>query len=67
VLGSRAALPRWIVWAVAIGNAAWAIESVLLLPSGWVRPTGLGIAFVLFQAAAVALFAALRFTGLRRP
>jgi hypothetical protein len=65
-MGTRAALPRWAVWVVIIGNAAWAAESVLLLLSGWVQPTGLGYAFVLAQAAVVALFAELQYVGLGR-
>lgn len=65
-LGSRASLPRWAVWAVIVGNAAWAAESVLLVLSSWVDPTGLGYVFVLAQAAVVALFAELQFIGLKR-
>ena len=66
VMGLRPSLPRWLVWTVILGNVAWVAESVLLAFSDWVAPTGLGIAFVLAQAFAVALFAALQFLGLRR-
>ncbi len=62
----RPALPRWLVWTVILGNFAWAAESVLLVFSAWVAPTALGIAFVLAQAAAVALFAELQYFGLKR-
>jgi hypothetical protein len=65
-MGFKAVLPRWLVWTVILGNLAWAAESVLLVFSAWVAPTGLGIAFVLTQAFVVALFAALQFFGLRR-
>ncbi len=65
-MGFKAVLPRWLVWTVILGNAAWAAESVLLVFSAWVAPTGFGIAFVLAQAFVVALFAALQFLGLKR-
>lgn len=66
-LGSRASLTRPAVWAVIGINAIWAADSLLLLASGWVQPNGLGQAFVVAQALAVALFAELQFLGLRRP
>ena len=65
-LGSRAALPQAAVWAVVAVNALWVVESVVLLMSGWVQPTGLGVAFVLAQAALVGLLAELEVGGLRR-
>lgn len=48
------------------GNAGWVLASLLLLATGWVAPNGLGIAFVLAQAAAVAVLALLELTALRR-
>ena len=66
VLGLRRASPRLLVWLVIIGNALWALDSVLLLVSGWVAPTALGGAFVVAQALVVALLAELEYTGLRR-
>ena len=57
---------RAAVWAVILINALWAIDSVVLLLSGWVAPNALGYAFVLIQAVAVALFAELEYVGLRR-
>ena len=47
-------------------NALWVAGSVGLLISGLVAPNALGYAFVIAQAAAVALFAELQFVGLRR-
>lgn len=45
---------------VVLGNAAWVAASLLLVvPTGWVAPTTLGIAFVLAQALAVAVLALL--------
>ena len=66
VLGLRQASPRLLFWLVIAGNALWALDSVLLLVSGWVAPTALGGAFVVAQALVVALLAELEYTGLRR-
>jgi hypothetical protein len=66
VLALRRASPRLLFWAVIIGNALWALDSVLLLVSGWVTPTTLGGAFVVAQALVVALLAELEYSGLRR-
>jgi hypothetical protein len=57
---------RLSVWAVIVCNALWAADSILLLMSGWVEPTGLGIIFVIAQAAAVAAFAEVEYFGMRR-
>ncbi len=65
-LGRRDALPGWSVWGAIGMNLAWVADSLLLLASGWVAPTGLGTAFVLAQAAAVLGFTALQWAGLRR-
>jgi hypothetical protein len=54
------------VWAVIAANALWALDSVVLLFTGWVAPTALGYTFIVFQAALVALFAELQYVGLRR-
>ncbi len=66
-LGSRASLTRAAVWTVIGINAIWVVDSLLLLANGWVQPNGLGQAFIVIQALAVALFAELQFLGLRRP
>lgn len=65
-LGTRAATPRPAVQAVAVYNALWAIDSLLILPLGWVRPTVLGAAFVVAQAVAVAVLAAAQYVGMGR-
>lgn len=65
-LATRRRMSRFLVWAVIGGNALWAVDSVLLLLTGWVSPTALGIAFVLAQAVVVAALAEMQFTGLRR-
>jgi hypothetical protein len=55
---------RAVAWVASL-NAAWALASVLVLLSGLLAPSTLGAAFILFQAAAVALFAALQALALR--
>jgi hypothetical protein len=66
MLGMRERVSRMAVWSVIGLNALWVVDSVLLLVSGYVAPTAAGIAFVLAQAAVVALYAELQFMGLRR-
>jgi len=65
-LGLREQLAKPIVWAVVIGNAFWAADSMLLLVSGWVHPTSAGYAFVILQALAVLMYAEFQYVGLRR-
>ena len=65
--GTREAIPRPAVWTIITANALWAFASVLLLLSGLVAPTLLGYAFVIGQAAVVALLGELQYIGLRRP
>jgi hypothetical protein len=59
-------LPRAAAWFVIACNALWAIDSVALLLTGWVDPTLIGQAFVVFQAVVVAAFAEAQYMGLRR-
>ena len=54
------------VWVLIVGNALWVLASIALLASGWLSPSGLGIAFIVGQAVIVGLFAELQFIGLRR-
>jgi hypothetical protein len=65
-VGSRPRVSRPAVWVVVVGNLLWVAASVVAAIAGWWSPTPVGTAFVLAQAAAVALFAELQFTGLRR-
>jgi hypothetical protein len=58
------------VWAAAIqfvviGNVGWAIGCLALAATPLVSPSGLGVAFLLFQAVSVLLFAWLQRAGLR--
>jgi hypothetical protein len=65
-LGTRSRLSRVAVWAVIALNAVWAIDSVVLLFTGWVQPNLLGYVFVVGQAAFVAVMAELEVIGLRK-
>lgn len=56
--------PRAMAAVIAI-NAAWVVASVWLVVGGPFQPGVLGTAFVLAQAAAVAVFAELGWFGLR--
>ncbi|HVL76058.1 MAG TPA: hypothetical protein VM406_08580 [Noviherbaspirillum sp.] len=66
-LASRERMPRAGVWAVIAVNVVWVLDSLLLLVSGYVNPTAFGQAFIVAQAAVVAVFAELEYIGLRRP
>jgi hypothetical protein len=59
-------LQRPFVFAVVACNVLWALDSVLLLFTGWIEPTVLGEVFVVGQAVVVAVLAELEFVGLRR-
>lgn len=65
-LGTRSRLSRVAVWAVIGINAIWAIDSVVLLFTGWIEPNPLGYAFVIGQAAFVAVMAELELIGMRK-
>ncbi len=54
-----------IIGVVIIGNIGWAIACIGLLASGSVSPNVLGVAFVIVQAVAVLVFAAMEYSGLR--
>ena len=66
-LGTRQRLPRMMILAVIGLNILWVIDSVLLLVGGWAAPTAAGLAFVIAQAVAVAMYAELQIIGLRGP
>ncbi|HYI14368.1 MAG TPA: hypothetical protein VEX37_03180, partial [Thermomicrobiales bacterium] len=65
-VATRAEIPRRGAWAIVGLNLLWAVASLLLLVTGWVDPSGLGIAFVVAQALIVAGFADVQYLGLRR-
>jgi hypothetical protein len=63
---SRETLPRIAVHAVIAVNLLWIADSIVILVAGWFQPSGFGIAFVLAQAAAVAVITELEVIGLKR-
>ncbi|WP_324132654.1 hypothetical protein [Bosea sp. (in: a-proteobacteria)] len=65
-LAAPATVPRLAVLAVIGLNLLWVADSLALLMLGWFAPTGLGIGFVLLQAAAVLALTTLEMTGLKR-
>ena len=62
----RETLSRRSVWTVISLNIAWVFASVALLFVDELDPNRLGVAFILVQAVAVAIFAEMQYTGLRR-
>ena len=65
-LAGRETLPRLAVPAVIGLNLLWIAGSIAILLAGWFQPSGLGIAFVLAQAGAVAVITELEVVGLKR-
>ncbi|MEO5669468.1 MAG: hypothetical protein ABIR26_02150 [Ramlibacter sp.] len=65
-IATRDPIPRGFVWLLVAGNLGWAAACVALLASGWIAPASLGVAWILAQAATVAVLAELQWTGLRR-
>lgn len=65
-LGQRPHLPRWVVLTVIGGNLLWVLESLVLPLLGWISPSPLGWTLLSAQAAGVAVFAELQYSGLRR-
>lgn len=65
-LATRSRVHRPAVFFVVACNTLWALDSIVLLLSGWIEPTMLGTVFVVAQAVSTAVFAELEFVGLRR-
>lgn len=63
---TRARLSAAAVWLIIAGNALWVAGSLWLAFSGWIAPNALGLAFILMQAVAVAVLAALEYAALHR-
>ncbi|GAA5124186.1 hypothetical protein [Pseudonocardia adelaidensis] len=66
LLAARPVVPRAAAWTVVAGNTAWALGSIAAAVAGRDSFTAVGVAVVLAQAAAVAVFADLQWLGLRR-
>jgi hypothetical protein len=65
-VASRGAPSRLAVWTIIAINIFWAVDSIVLLFSGWVAPNALGYAVVIAQAAGVLVLADLEYMGLKR-
>lgn len=55
-----------LVWLVIAGNAGWVLASIAILFTGLIAPNTLGIAAIVAQALAVAVFTELELIGQRR-
>jgi hypothetical protein len=66
IVASRPAIPVKPVGFIIACNALWVLGSVVLLVSGLIAPNALGYAFVIVQAAAVAILGELQYVALRR-
>ena len=64
-VATRVALPVAGVWLVILGNLGWVLGSLWLIVGGGISPNALGVAFIVAQATAVAVLAALEYVGLR--
>ena len=65
VVATRPRMSRPAAWAVIAANLLYAVDCAVVVAAEWFPLTALGVALVLFQAAAVALFAAAQLYGLR--
>lgn len=58
--------PRAALATIVVGNFAWVVGCVALAFGGAPGVTGMGVAYLLFQAVVVLVFAELQWMGLRR-
>ena len=65
VLATRQSLWAGLVGFIVFGNGVWGLGCIALLLGGALSANALGVAFVLMQATAVAVFAGLEWRGLR--
>ncbi|MGY0497831.1 hypothetical protein ACWZHB_04945 [Nocardia sp. FBN12] len=66
VVGRSAPVNRAAASAVAIGNAAWVVASLVALSTGALGLTTVGAVWAVMQSVTVGGFAALQYLGLRR-
>lgn len=66
VVATREPVPRLPVTVIAIGNFAWAAGCLLLLVAGGLRPSVLGVGWIVAQVLTVLALAELQWMGLRR-
>jgi hypothetical protein len=65
VLATRDTIAPWAVRAVIAANVLWAIDSIVLLFTGWVEPSVFGYAFIVAQAIIVGVVAEIQYVGLK--
>src|SRR4051812_27341196 len=65
-VATREHISRPAVQTIVALNIVWTVASIGLLLTDYVAPAALGYAFVIAQAAVVAVFAELQLIGLRR-
>jgi hypothetical protein len=65
-LATRARISPVAVWLVILGNLGWVVASVVVAFGDLFALTGLGVAFIVAQAAAVVVIADLEYVGLRK-
>ena len=65
-VASRSEPSRFAVWTIIAINIVWAVDSIVLLFTGWVAPNALGYAVVIAQAAGVLVLADLEYRGVKR-
>lgn len=56
--------PALGVWLVILGNIGWVAASLALIFGDWIAPNTFGVLFIGAQAIAVAILAALEYSGL---
>lgn len=66
VISSRPRVSKTAAWVVILFNLAWTVDSAVVLAAGWFPLTAMGVAFVLAQAVAVLIIAAVQFYALKR-
>lgn len=65
IVATRDIISTGAARAVIVANALWAVDSVVLLFTGWVEPSVLGYAFIIGQAAIVAALAEIQHVSLK--
>ena len=65
-VATRGNIARASVWTIIVLNVAWVLGSFALLMVDGIDPNGIGVAFIVAQAVAVAAFAEIQYVGLRR-
>ena len=64
IVATRPQISTHAVWVIIACNALWTVGSFVIL--GFISPNGLGVAFVIGQALAVAALGVLQWAALRK-